>query len=631
LNAGGVAVKCIRMWIGFLVLGLGVVGHAEEGVSRKDLGTKVKLRVLVDKVMQPQAKWVTEEWMVKATAEAGFNVLSPRAGYDRLKEVNQVGQWCRKYGIYYMPWMRGSLESPKGAKADGKRMVWADGREQPLWSPNADEFWAWTRKYVVEYARLAAANPHVMGVFLDYENYAPGRRLNCYSLSYDEQIMKQFGASKGISIPSLEPAKRKGWLEKQGLFDEFSRFQVNHWRKRCRELRQAVDQIDPAFQFCVYPAPGTPFMVQAIYPEWATKRAPLILADASTYGRTIRLGGQAVALEANRQRLLRNMEVPKAAGIPFVYIGGIDPVVRGADPEFSGKNAVMISETTQGYWIFYEGPTYTKPDHAEYWKWFTWANRAISEGRFAVWREPRQGEEDVFSLLTKHAGQARRLIPPTVTGTTVKYPHLVRLRGENVLLLAVRKGQRVEVVLRHHPVGTYESPVRWELRDSRMRTLVSGTVPQGKQGTMSFTPEADGICYVNVTADGCAYSIVQSNVPIGLYAGQGLSLIYGAERLYFQVPEGLERFTISARGAGAETVRLNVYDAEAKELASGQTTRTQDRVKVAVQSAGGGGKVWSLSITRADQGTLEDGQISLDPKLPPVLSLVAEQVFRIGR
>jgi hypothetical protein len=67
--------------------------------------------------------------------------------------------------------------------------------------------------------------------------------------------------------------------------------------------------------------------------------------------------------------------------------------VRGADPEFSGKNAVMISEVTDGYWIFYEGPTYTKNDHAQYWKWFTWANAAISQGRFQLQHEPRQTPE----------------------------------------------------------------------------------------------------------------------------------------------------------------------------------------------------------------------------------------------
>jgi hypothetical protein len=81
-------------------------------IERQDLGRGVKMTILVDKVMQPQARWTTEEWMVKGTAEAGFNVFSPRRGHDRLDEVRQVTEWRRKYGIYHMPWMRGSLVDP---------------------------------------------------------------------------------------------------------------------------------------------------------------------------------------------------------------------------------------------------------------------------------------------------------------------------------------------------------------------------------------------------------------------------------------------------------------------------------------------------------------------------------------
>ena len=84
-------------------------------VTRSELGRSTKLRILVDKVMQPTAKWTTEEWMVKATAEAGFNVFCPRRGYDDLAAVRQVTDWCAKYGIYHMPWMRGSLAIGKGA------------------------------------------------------------------------------------------------------------------------------------------------------------------------------------------------------------------------------------------------------------------------------------------------------------------------------------------------------------------------------------------------------------------------------------------------------------------------------------------------------------------------------------
>ena len=50
--------------------------------------------------------------------------------------------------------------------------------------------------------------------------------------------------------------------------------------------------------------------------------------------------------------------------------------MRGPIPSSPAKTP-LISEATNGYWIFYEGPTYTKEDHAAYWKWFTWANKAI--------------------------------------------------------------------------------------------------------------------------------------------------------------------------------------------------------------------------------------------------------------
>ena len=242
------------------------LASSAEAPPREQLGREVKLCIVVDKDMQPEEKWKTEEWMIEETANAGFNVFSPRIGFDDLDAVRKVTEWCEKHGIYHMPWMRGSLTAPDGPEANGKRMVWANGIEQPLWSPNADEFWTWTEKYILEYAKMSAENRHIMGVFLDYENYAPGRSGNLYSLSYDDIILGKFAASQKLDLPELALDAREAWLNEQGLHDAFEAFQVNHWRERCRRLRQQVDAHDPTFQFCIYPAPGTPFMVQATYP-----------------------------------------------------------------------------------------------------------------------------------------------------------------------------------------------------------------------------------------------------------------------------------------------------------------------------------------------------------------------------
>lgn len=602
---------------------------AAEPLARDTLGRTVKLRILVDKVMQPQEGWVTKEWMVKATAQAGFNVLSPRHGHDRLEEVRQVAQWCEKYGIYYMPWMRGTLEAPKGSGSEGKRVVWAGGNEQSLWSPNSDGFWEWTSKYIIEYAKISAQNKHLMGVFLDYENYSPGGSGNCYDLSYDDVILGKFAKAKGIQLPELDLSKRKGWLEEQGLHEEFSKFQINHWRERCRALRQAVDRFDPTFQFCVYPAPGTPFMVEAAYPEWATKQAPIILADPSVYGRPSRFLPQKESLESNRQKLLTAMEVPKKASVPFIYAGGIDPVVTGADPEFSAKNAVMICEVSDGYWIFYEGPTYTKQDHADYWKWFTWANKAIAAGNFAAWHEPRQAPEDWSLDIFNRASERPKVIAPAVTGEKVEFP-VVRLRGENLILLACKAGQPVEVVLKNEPVARYQSLLMWDLRDPALSKVASGTIPHNETGSVRFTPQAGGLYLLGASAGSCAYSVMSTNAPVGLYARDGLSLIYGAKRFYFKVPAGATEFTLSIKGAGGETVRLNVFDPGGDQAATGQTTlqNTEAQVKVAV--GGLAGKTWSLETTRADEGVLEDNTIKLDPKLPPTLSLTPGHVFDLS-
>jgi hypothetical protein len=594
-------------------------------VRREDLGRSEKLRIVVDKVMQPTEDWVTKEWMVKEAAEAGFNVFSPRRGHDRLEEVVEVTEWCEKYGIYHMPWMRGTLAAPDGPEADGKRVVWANGSEQPLWSVNSDEFWEWTHQYIVEYARLSAENAHLMGVFLDYENYAPGKQGNLYSLSYDDIIMGKFAEARGIELPELDLVARRGWLEEQGLHEVFSEFQVNHWRERCRRLREAVDEHNPKFQFCIYPAPGTPFMVEATYPEWGTQEAPLILADAGTYGRPSRFLPEAEAVEGNRQRLLNGMKIAQDAGIPFMYSGGIDPVVAGADPEFCGKNAVMISDVTDGYWIFYEGPTYEE-DHPEYFKWFAWANKAIAQGNFAAQHAPRETPEDWTLDVFGGAEEGLKVTPPEITGETVEFP-LVRMRRENLILLAVKAGEPVKVVLRNHPIAQYKSLLAWDLRNAKMGKVTSGMIPHDQQQAIEFTPDADGLYVLGASAGSCAYSVVSSNVPIGLFTADGLSLIYGAERLYLSVPDGVEAFSITARGTGAETVRVNVLDPDGNQVSTGETTPTEATAEIEVDVGDRGGGVWSLQVDRAAEGTLEDNSIKLSPNLPPVLALSPEHAF----
>jgi hypothetical protein len=93
------------------------------------------------------------------------------------------------------------------------------------------------------------------------------------------------------------------------------------------------------------------------------------------------------------------------------------------------------------------------------------------------------------------------------------------------------------------------------------------------------------------------------------------------------VPKGVGEFGITATGRGAETVRVNVFNPEGKQVATGQTTLGTETVEIKVPVGDNAGKTWSMVTAKADEGVVEDYSIRLSTGLPAVLSLAPEQVF----
>lgn len=613
----------MRTLLAVLLVLSGVRAAAAERPALSDLGRRVPMRILVDKVMQPTRGWTTEAWMVQEAARAGFNVFSPRRGAEDLAAVRQVTAWCREAGLYHQPWMRGAEGVPQDpALSAGRRVVWANGLEQPIWSPNSEELWQWLAGYVLPYAEISAQDDTLMGVFLDFENYWPGRPGNLYELSYDDVIMKAFAADRVLALPALALDQRHAWLTEKGLLDAFRDFQIAHWRRKCRELREAVDRINPRFVFNIYPAPGTMFMLEACYPEWATATAPLLLADPWTYGRSGRYVSHDVALKNNQGIIERGLATARERGINHIYLGGIDPVVKGADPEFSGKNALLVGGMTGGYWIFYEGPVYDR-DHPEYFRWFQWANERLAAGDLAAAWAPRQTEDPWGFPKIRVRG---RPLPRTAPRD---YPECF-LRGSNALLVSGHGGQPVEVVLDVRRIGRGESPVRWSCRDTDWAVVAEGEIAAGSTGRVAFTPPADGIFILALEAGGSAYAVKSANAALGIYCDPSARFIHGVPRLYFQVPDGLGEVSVAAQGGGGiETAKVSLYDSAGAVAAAGECTEQQQRLTVKAAVAGGAGGVWSLTVERASKGVLEDSSITLGPGLPKVLSWFADEVFEL--
>ncbi len=383
----------IVLFVALLSAGTGRAAEIDWQQKRAALGRQDKFRILVDKVLSRSNNWVMTEAHVREIKEAGFNVVVPRLGGTDMNEVRRVADLAARQGLFFMPWMRGSLDTKTGT-----RVVWENGATQDLYSPNANELWDWMTGIILDHARIGKENAAVVGTFLDFENYAKGKVKNCYFLSYDNKILGEFAQAKGLTIPPLAPADRKIWLVGNGLQGAFEKFQLDSWRQRCRQLRQKLDAINPRYQLIVYPI-ETFFLEEAVYAEWSTPQAPLVVADPRTYGRKQDMP-QAQALQANKDKLLKNMGRARSYQAHLLYTGGIDPAVKGADPEFCGANALMIADTTDGYWVFYEGPDYAGT-HPHYFQWFRWANQAIREGKLQLWKQPRQEPDPALVVTPK--------------------------------------------------------------------------------------------------------------------------------------------------------------------------------------------------------------------------------------
>lgn len=601
--------------IGLIMLSITSLSQAADydwAKKRASLGRTDKLRVLVDKVLSASNKWIMTPKFVQEIGDAGFNVVCPRVGCGDMKRVERVATMTRERGLFYMAWMRGTLGTKKGVK-----LVWANGRTQDLYSPNADELWDWMTRLILGHARLSVKNPSIVGSFLDFENYAKGKQGNCYPLSYDEKILGEFAKAKDIEIPRLAPAERKPWLDKHGHHDAFSKFQIDSWRARCRKLRQQIDAINPAFQLIVYPV-GTLFLNEAIYPEWATERAPLIIADHCTYHRRGGMNARhAAALAANKRKLEQNMQFAKSKGVPHIYTSGIDPIYDDADPEFCGRNAVMICDVCDGYWVFYEGPKY-KDDHPAYFEWFTKANRAIVAGNWGFWKQERVTPDPVLAkqreMLDALCGTKLEPYVTTAMPTDqAKHALIVRPRQEPTIhCVLLRAGEELSGRLVVHRLGKYVSGAGVTVFDTKQKQVFQARAEVDRPAPISYKAREAGVHALVIDAGANPASLDMKNQYVCLTALETVDLIRAQPPAYFLTePDATSLEIVVESPSPGETVAVILRSPDGKEVCRADTMAAKKVVLKAQVSSEHAGKPWRLDCGKAARGGMEDFSITL--------------------
>ena len=582
---------------------------------RQELGTPDEpYRILVDKVLMLANKWVMEPEHVAEIKAAGFNVVVPRVGGDDNARVERVARMAMDQEMFYMPWIRGTHVERGDPKL---RVTSATGQYGALASPNADALWDYWRDRILFYARLSRDVPSVLGVFLDFENYDTARIGGgmCYTLSYDEPVLRDFAASQGLTLPDPLPANRASWLEEQGRSQAFHDFQVDRWRTRARELRKAVDELNPRFQFIVYPASQSLFIREVVWREWHTEQAPLVMAEVETYWR------REYELDAALDRLRVVMEDTRAmldAVDPSIrYMAGLDPIVRGANPEFQGKSAVLGAEMTHGYWVFYEGPEY-EGDHRDYFAWYRRANDLIARRDFSLWREPAETPNPLDEEIAR---QARRVAGANlVPHSTEPLPPEALDRafthrpGASYQVL-LKRGERIQgelIALRHA-----------HLADGSVAVIVApsgeivGSVraASGQRSAIDLVAPEDGVYGIAVTCGRAKGQLKLANRYVCL-AGPVLTLVGNQPPAFVAPLPGATQIGLRVQGQyPREHLQVTFKAPDGTVAFSGNTSEAKDSVTInLLGETGTDGAPWSLEATQV----VEDFTVDLHSCEPRV-------------
>ena len=589
-------------------------------------------------------------WLRQEKIKAAYHYARPPV-VERLDRLQRVGINCM---ILKCPIERALPWLPEAAKrnirvflafnfdvkalAKGIRCaVLSDGRREAYACPLDDRLWHdHLTPAMVERVSLsaAAATGAVAGLWIDFELYSTTTGQRYYTNAcYCSECLDGFCAARQLEAPALEPNQRLQWLRERGLADAYQAYLQERIETLARELRNRIHSINPQFLLGFYPTPHNWSLV-GVARGFSTEHVPILLWATDTYAG----GGQ--------DRIPDNWQAHYAQQrINARYIAGM--LLRCYSARNLAANLYFASLKCDGYWLF---TTYTlnRPEDQHTGDYYLaagtpddyWA--AIKRGNDEIAKRTQVGagytteldfapEPVLYKPLHQPESRRRlsRLVAPPVTHRPASLP-IVLLRGTNVLVVAAEIGKPVEVTLGYRPVREGREAISWRVTDLKANHIAEGAGEKGSEATVRIPSASAELLFVIASAGGSCWYPARTTVPLGLFAGARLHTMYGAERLYFSTPNDVNEVTIAAKGASLrETVRVDVLAPDGAERATAQSdgSRQDATVKLTVDTPGK--QPWSLRISKAEEGILEDSTLTLPPPLPPVVSLIPEHVFGV--
>ncbi len=201
---------------------------------------------------------------------------------------------------------------------------------------------------------------------------------------------------------------------------------------------------------------------------------------------------------------------------------------------------------------------------------------------------------------------ANALVPVNAAASNAKEFDRIYCRSKAQYLFYAKSGQEIRFVLEQRRVGRSDpavKPVLLTVPSGKTTKLPS--TEMGKQKEYTFTASETGVYMIDVEVGAHAVAMRDCNVPAAINGATPVHLVYSVGSLYFYVPEGTKEFGVKAFGAGAEQVRVTIFDP------AGNQVWQQDNISAAVgyfteEGTTPPAGVWRIHFDRPSQGVLED-------------------------
>ncbi|MDP2973916.1 MAG: hypothetical protein Q8N60_02600 [Candidatus Diapherotrites archaeon] len=286
-----------------------------------------------------------------ANLEAKLQNGASNGGYS----ITALARYAKEKNTTFFPGIHFRPPTATG----GKEGIYYNGTEMKksrLIPPLDRNYWAVVTEKIKNLASVAK-NPEykIDGIFIDfemYETYGETRTYFSYNGSFDDETFGEFIAAKSLSTPAIDWSGRYGWLNNNGLLDDYNFFVKAKAEELARNMRAAIDSENPDFLLGSYQSPawenGSYYrpMFLDFFKGWKSTTIPILFGtDMYESGGVSKIPGELT--QTGDHFSFARKDMPES--VELYYVGGF---LLSRYPPENFSQVLETAQRTNGHWLF---------------------------------------------------------------------------------------------------------------------------------------------------------------------------------------------------------------------------------------------------------------------------------------